>query len=507
MYEQGIYDLLMLARSLVNSFRIALRIPPEVLEMISSYLTEEDLFSASRACRHWRSVLISSPSLWTRVSCRRVPQTITSLERSGTLPIQLRLEPGFLDAALEYLLLHENRIVSLTVNHECDEVPRARQLLISCKPHLERLHIYALKNLQWETLGRAMDGVLQGLSSLRKLFISRYPLLMDQLAAPNLVHLALDRTNYRPHITPVLNVLRRYPLLETLLLIGFFTFDSYDPALSHSPVCLPHLRSIEVGVHEIRSGLITYLDFPKSITAGFRNMDLAYVWGDIPRAPMAAMQHVLRSVDIYRITLSIALNDLDQVVTLVRFEGSQRSLEMTIGGIFPARLPDLFGPQGILFSHKPRIADVRELHIFDFRFDDYGELRNLNEAMPNVVSISFFNCTGSHMSGLLAPSHRSSPPFPHLERVMVLGSASELEEMAWGMRDLGVRLKTLIIGRRPGDLECDRPEDHTALEGLVNDLRVGCPAEILEWAVGNEIVGIWSTVMPDPEQVSQRRDR
>ena len=505
MYEQGVYDLLMLARSLVNSLSIALRIPPEMLGIISSYLTEEDLFSASRACRYWRSVLISSPSLWTRVSCRRVPQTITSLERCGTLPIQLLLDPGFSDEALDYLLLHENKIVSLTVNHECDEVPRARQLLMSCKPHLEQLHIYALKKWQWETLGRAMDGVLQGLSSLRKLFISRYPLLMDQLAAPNLVHLALERTSYRPSVTIILDMLRQCPLLETLFLLSYSSFSS-GPARSHSPVRLPHLRSIEVGVDELRSGLITHLDFPKSTAAGFRNMYLAHVWGNIPPAIMAAIQHVLTNIDIYRITLAIPPHTLGNLEALVRFEGSQGSLEMTIDFIHPKNLSDLFGPQGVLFSHKPHIADVRELHIIDFSLIDRKYFRYFSRAMPNVVSISFFNCSELYISELLAPSHPSSLPFPHLECVMVLGSESELEEVAWGMRDLGVRLKTLIIGRGPGCDEHDILEDYTILEDLVDDLRIGYPAQTWRWAAGNEIASIWSTVMEDPEQVSQKRN-
>lgn len=42
---------------------------------------------------------------------------ITSLERCGTLPIQLLLGPGFSDAALEHLLPHEAKIVSLTRFH------------------------------------------------------------------------------------------------------------------------------------------------------------------------------------------------------------------------------------------------------------------------------------------------------------------------------------------------------------------------------------------------------
>ena len=82
-YEQAISDMGIHARSLVNSFHITFRTPPEIFDIISSYLTEDDLFSASQVCQHWRTVLTSSASLWTRISCNHGPRAIASLERCG----------------------------------------------------------------------------------------------------------------------------------------------------------------------------------------------------------------------------------------------------------------------------------------------------------------------------------------------------------------------------------------------------------------------------------------
>ena len=63
--------------------------------------------------------------------------------------------------------------------------------------------------------------------------------------------------------------------------------------------------------------------------------------------------------------------------------------------------------------------------------------------------------------------------------------------MARNRRDLGVPLKTLILGRDPDGSNHDRLEDYATLGRLV-DLRVGCPVEIVEWGAGNEILDVWS---------------
>jgi len=62
--------------------------------------------------------------------------------------------------------------------------------------------------------------------------------------------------------------------------------------------------------------------------------------------------------------------------------------------------------------------------------------------------------------------------------------------MARTRRDRGVPLKTLVVGRLPR--EYDHLEDYTAPEEFVDDLRIGCPTEILGWGTGNEVLSVWS---------------
>lgn len=216
---------------------------------------------------------------------------------------------------------------------------------------------------------------------------------------------------------------------------------------------------------------------------------------------LASLQHILRRTDIRCITL--ATPGCYYPLSHIRFEGLCGSLEITTWGEYNhIQLQDiLFGPDGVLFSHSPRIENVTELHIVGCSFYSGQELDHISKAMPNLASISLFHCDRTSL--LLAPHNPSSPPFPRLERAMVLRLELRLEEMARARRDLGVPLKTLIVGRGPwGSGYNSLGPDYTVIAGLVEDLRIGCPVEILEWGTRNEIHNIWSTIKGSEPLVS-----
>ena len=391
--------------------------------------------------------------------------------------------------ALENVLLHKNKISSLTIHHHFDPVPLLHRIFMDSKPSVDQVYIYINEQRGEESAERE---VWQDLTSLRELFVYRYSIPIDHLVAPNLVHLALEEGGYNPRLKSTLDMLRGCPLLETLLIVHLSDYS--DRTRGHSPICLPHLRAIELGASEVNSGLITHLQFPPNVAVGFRGLGAHAICGEIAPSVMATMQHVLRRVDIRCITLT-ASPFLRQLY-LVRFEGLGGSLEITIlceGG--DAQLRDIsFGERGVLFSHSPRIESVRELHIIGLSFDDNRRLDHISTAMPNLISISFFHCFGLHVFGsLLTPTDPSSPPFSRLECIMVLGQDSGLTEMAKARRNSLVPLKTIVIGRGLEEFEYKHLEDYSALEELVEDLRIGCPTEIVEWGTENEILNILST--------------
>ena len=135
---------------------------------------------------------------------------------------------------------------------------------------------------------------------------------------------------------------------------------------------------------------------------------------------------------------------------------------------------------------RPHIENVRELHVVGCFLEGGSGLRYIHAAMPNLVSISF-QYEGPSVFGLLIPTDPSSLPFPHLERVMVLGPESGLREVVTTRRDCGVPLQTLVLGW----FEFDR-EDHDALREFVDGLRIACPTEILGWGTENETLNTWA---------------
>ena len=122
-------------------------------------------------------------------------------------------------------------------------------------------------------------------------------------------------------------MLHGFPLLETFLL-GHLGTISRDTPLGYSPVCLPHLRSIELGEDEVCSGLMTFLRFPRNIAVGFRMILHEHLYRDAPPRFTAAIQQVLGTIDIRSITLAVPLSYFDTGL-LIRLEGLGGTLEIT----------------------------------------------------------------------------------------------------------------------------------------------------------------------------------
>jgi len=432
-----------------------------------------------------------------------------SLERSKSLPIQLRLEPLFPTAALGNVLVQGKEISSLTITRQPHRIPLLRQLLMLSRPSLKQLHIYTEKLRGRGVEEQPVQDVWQDFPFLRELFVCRYSIPIDQFTAPNLVHLALEYTGIDRIVTVqgILDMLRGSPLLETLLIVD--SGVPQDQTQDHSPVSLPKLRSIELGFCEVRCGLILYLQFPPDVAAGFREMTVTDVRDDVSLVVVAAMQHVLRRIDIHRVTLAVPPHHKGSMRFLVRFDGLRGSLEISTDIVLAnTELQNvLFGPRGVLFSNSPRIKNVRELHLVGCSFEYSQGFHHIDAAMPNLISISLFHCEGANLLGLPAQADPPSPPFPRLERVMILGSGVGLKWMARARRDHGVPLKTLVVGRGHTGFECNHLEDYVELEEFVGDLRIGCPTEVLKWGTENEIFNIWSKIeVPGPVSANRNPD-
>ena len=212
------------------------------------------------------------------------------------------------------------------------------------------------------------------------------------------MHLVLEQW-FNPTANSTLDMLRGCPHWKPSSPTGAATRTQ----LTINLVSLPHLRDIELGVPEVQSELITYLQFPPNVAVGFRTLFVLDICGEISSSVMATMQHVLRvDIAVSRLTLPFP----QQHPYLVRFKRPGGSLEITIACGDRAQLRDIFfGQGGMLFSHSPRIENVKELHIVGCPFGDHRGLDHVRAAMLNPSPTSLFDDLGVYVFGSLLHLH------------------------------------------------------------------------------------------------------
>jgi len=110
-------------RSTVNTIRPVNRLPPEVLAEIFAFLHPRilhhyiPLVHATHVCRHWRNVILSTPSSWTWINPKWGELLTLSLRLSGSAPIEIEVSnlESFSHDFVDLLLPHCERITSFTL--------------------------------------------------------------------------------------------------------------------------------------------------------------------------------------------------------------------------------------------------------------------------------------------------------------------------------------------------------------------------------------------------------
>ena len=107
---------------------------------------------------------------------------------------------------------------------------------------------------------------------------------------------------------------------------------------------------------------------------------------------------------------------------------------------------------------------------------------HVNAAISNLMFISPCNCDVRCLLVLLAPMNVSSPPLPHLERVMVLGPETGSEKMVRRTKSLSV--PPLVFGREPIVIRALIERLHGTKRSRRRSTGIGHPTETLEWGPG-----------------------
>ena len=162
-----------MVRTIRNTYVPINRLPLEVLSRILEHRSSErELVAATHVCQHWRSVLVSDPSLWTCFKFQYSPnhdRTLVYLERSKSalidISVMIRI-PQDVDT-LGYLAPNIARTRSLSIHARHDDRP---PLLHFCNPapSLRRLEIHSFEGV----LSLPSNFLAQQAPSLRSLTLS-----------------------------------------------------------------------------------------------------------------------------------------------------------------------------------------------------------------------------------------------------------------------------------------------------------------------------------------------
>ena len=244
------------------------RIPPEILGAIASHLEDDkSLINATSVCHLWRSVLLSSPRLWSHIIVKNERKALIFLERSKSAP------------------------VSIVLDFDGCNAP-SKKLRKSLKRATKRLATLQAVHLPLSLLGELLTQPLPILISLDVVTFGPLPSVRT-LAATNLNQLTnfsfalcnCSGFEFLPGIgDSLLNFLRRCPLLEVIFLgygerdedIEFMTDEKSTKAVS-----LPFLQSFthESPTDRIHMGLFNRLSLPPTCEVIFTITDVMAVGG------------------------------------------------------------------------------------------------------------------------------------------------------------------------------------------------------------------------------------
>ena len=234
-------------RTMRNALVPTNRLPVEILQQIPSWLPYvSDIIAASQVCRYWRAAFLSCPDLWTFLDCKSIRATRAFIERSGVVPLDICIRPGYSPEAFVYTIPHIQRWGSLDALVTGGEIEPVLATLSapSSAPKLYNLSVVPMIGYEGgfvTSKGKILGGVIP---SLQRLYFSNLKVDIHKLTTPNLTHLFLASTRSEfIDMTTLLDFLERSPLLEDFEL-RYPGPRLVDIAHPDHVVSLNHLRRI-----------------------------------------------------------------------------------------------------------------------------------------------------------------------------------------------------------------------------------------------------------------------
>ena len=261
--EQQIVQILALVRSARNLTVAVNRLPPEVLAKVLSFRHDDrDLISATHVCERWRSILLSTPLLWTEVVFGGPDRTFAYLERSKLTPLRVSICGSRLDSSIGDMSWID-RINSLCISGNKEQIESTAGQLCLPAPLLQSLSFSKPPGPQnWMAESHSIHiptGFLfQHVPSLQNLaFLSISPSPVTGIPLQRLTNLRW--TNSKVAIKDLFVLLGSAPLLEVIILeFG----GSLMPVEPRKLITLSKLRKL-VWVLRGRFSLMRFLVTPE----------------------------------------------------------------------------------------------------------------------------------------------------------------------------------------------------------------------------------------------------
>ena len=260
---QDALEVLCLVRSMRDSFAPVNRTPPEVLSLIPNYLEgygkDKSLIRLTHVCHDFREIFISRPSLWTYMNFTNTEKTRVYIERSKCAPLEIHLEPPYLEGAFLLAIPHIHRLKILRVSGVSTGILPVLVKHFSCPlPLLDELEI----DFPYDDDPTLPHGLFNGdSSSLHKLTLKR---VITALPWRNLSNLTTFKLHDVPEdkipLTQLLDLFESAPYLRHIELRDSLPSSSNAP--TERVVSLPHLKDLSIDADQPHSILLNHLSIP-----------------------------------------------------------------------------------------------------------------------------------------------------------------------------------------------------------------------------------------------------
>jgi hypothetical protein len=284
-----------------NTFASIARLPTETLSKIFESIISLDQteFSSGglqwihlmEVCRHWRSVMIESPRLWSSLAFHSVEVTSEMLRRSKASPLVIKVDLASAESmlgAVELALSHISRVRVLHINVSRNDSEGLLAAIARPAPLLTSLFLSNFGNQNAHTIPPSLFA-----PRLRYLVIHNLNIAWGSPFLVGLTHLEIHESATPPSLDEFRIVLSRCPALEALILGGNSTRPMTRPNRSplvigscdsQDPIPLPTLAELHLhGPVPDCDIIIHNLSFPPTTTVELYTVLGRNIPAELPR--------------------------------------------------------------------------------------------------------------------------------------------------------------------------------------------------------------------------------